>query len=54
MTPRKNGDAANAPREYRPEEVEALTEKAAELLDELHQVMTEMSDRLRSLGAETR
>lgn len=37
-----------APREYKPEEVEALTKRANELLDELHDVMGEMSTRLRT------
>jgi hypothetical protein len=32
--------------------VEALTTKAADLLDELHQVMEEMAQRLHALGAE--
>lgn len=51
MTPRKR-DAANEPPEYQPEEVEALTSKAAALLEELHQVMQEMAERLHALGAE--
>lgn len=52
MRRRKQQPAANdAPREYRPEEVEALTKRANELLDELHEVMGEMSARLvRFLG----
>lgn len=51
MTPRTPDDASG-PREYDPEEVDALTTKAAQLLEELHEVMAEMSDRLRGVGAE--
>lgn len=43
-TPKTAGN--DAPREYKPEEVEALTQRANELLDELHDVMREMSARL--------
>jgi hypothetical protein len=50
---RRNG-ASDAPREYNPDEVEALTKRANELLDELHTVMGEMTDRLRVVfGEET-
>lgn len=52
MTPdRRHGDG-NAKREYSPDEVDALTTRAAELLDQLHEVMAEMSARLRALGEE--
>lgn len=51
MSPRKR-DAASGPPEYQAEEVEALTSKAAELLEELHQVMQEMAERLHALGAD--
>lgn len=45
--PPKSDDAKSVGREYRPEEVEALTARAAKLLDELHEVMGEMTQRLR-------
>lgn len=44
---KRRNDANGGPPEYDPEEVEALTKRANELLDELHTVMGEMSDRLR-------
>ncbi len=48
--PRGNGSAR---RDYEPEEVDALTQRASELLDQLHEVMAEMSARLRTfLGEE--
>lgn len=43
---RRNG-ANDGGREYDPEEVEALTKRANDLLDELHTVMGEMTERLR-------
>lgn len=49
---RKKRDDANAPREYKPEEIEALTLRANQLLDELHDVMTEMTQRLRDFLGE--
>lgn len=43
----------SARREYNAEEVDALTQRASELLDQLHEVMAEMSVRLRTfLGDE--
>lgn len=55
MRRRKSKHVGNgAPREYKPEEVDALTKRANELLDELHDVMGEMATRLRTfLGDET-
>lgn len=48
---RRNG-ATEGGREYDPDEVEALTKRANELLDELHTVMGEMTDRLRVVFGE--
>jgi len=44
---RSDGDP-NVPREYDPDEVDALTARASHLLDELHEVMAEMATRLRT------
>jgi hypothetical protein len=52
VTGKTRGDGANVPREYKPDEVEALTRRASQLLDELHTVMAEMSERLRNLLGE--
>lgn len=41
---RKKG--RDGPCEFDPDEVEALTQRANDLLDELHEVMGEMSQRL--------
>lgn len=50
---RRNGHrAADAPREYTADEVDALTARAAELLDELHAVMDEMAQKLRTTKPE--
>jgi hypothetical protein len=53
---RRRGKLRNAAkseaREYDPEEVEVLTKRANDLLDELHSVMGEMSDRLRTVLGE--
>ena len=47
------GDASGARREYQPDEVEQLTKRANDLLDELHSVLGEMSGKLRDfLGSE--
>lgn len=43
----------DAPREYSADEVDALTSRAAELLDELHAVMDEMAVKLRAGKAES-
>ena len=45
-------DAGSVRREYRPEEVQELTQRANTLLDELREVMGEMTVRLRALGEE--
>lgn len=42
----------DAPREYSAEEVDVLTARAAELLDELHAVMDEMAQKLRATKPE--
>jgi hypothetical protein len=52
VTGKTRDDGANIPREYQPDEVEALTLRASQLLDELHTVMAEMSDRLRNFLGE--
>lgn len=52
MTEKTRSDGANVPRKYEPDEVEALTLRASQLLDELHTVMAEMSDRLRNFLGE--
>jgi hypothetical protein len=46
VTKRQKGEGH---REYRAEEVDALTARANTLLDELHEVMGEMTERLRIL-----
>ena len=48
---RHPGDRS-ARREYDPEEVDALTQRASELLDQLHEVMAEMSARLRTFSGD--
>lgn len=48
---RRRGDEG-PPREYRPEEVDALTVRANKLLDELHTVLDEMSQRLRVIAGD--
>lgn len=44
--PTKRAGAAAPAREYQAEEVDALINRSGELLDELHDVMREMSARL--------
>ncbi|WP_370943996.1 hypothetical protein AB5J62_33485 [Amycolatopsis sp. cg5] len=56
---RRRNDQGERPgagrREYSSAEVEALTTRAAELLDELHAVMDEMAEKLRTRpGSEPR
>lgn len=53
MAPDRRPEERNTRREYDPEEVDTLTQRASELLDELHEVMAEMAIRLRTfLGNE--
>ena len=53
MTHRKTDDDPNGLREFQSDEVDALTVRANELLDELHDVMGEMAQRLHDfLGGE--
>lgn len=52
MPPPKSGDDPNVSREYTPDEVQAITERASRLLDELHEVMSEMARRLNSFVGE--
>jgi len=47
----RHGDRSGK-REYTPEEVDALTLRASELLEQLHEVMAEMSARLRTFAGE--
>jgi hypothetical protein len=44
-----NDGAPKDKRGYRQDEVDALTQRANSLLDELHDVMEEMTQRLRAL-----
>lgn len=48
MNPRP-ADDGRVP-EYTPEQVEALTSHAEDLLDELHEVMSQLADRLQVLA----
>lgn len=50
----KSGDDPNVRREYDPDEVDALTARANSLLDELHEVMAEMTTRLRTFLGDDR
>lgn len=48
----RHGHDDDARREYDPDEVDALTQRASDLLDQLHEVMAEMSTRLRTFLGE--
>lgn len=54
MTPRhrRNQEGGDRIPEFTPEEVEALTQRADDLLAQLHQVLGEMSDHLQSVADE--
>jgi tetrahydromethanopterin S-methyltransferase subunit G len=49
---RRRKSEPDASRKYDPDEVDELTRRANDLLDELHEVMSEMSQRMQAAAEE--
>lgn len=52
MKLRRRKSEPDASRKYDPDEVDELTRRANDLLDELHEVMSEMSQRMQAAAEE--
>jgi len=52
MRLRRQKNELDASRKYDPDEVDELTRRANDLLDELHEVMSEMSQRMQAVAGE--